>query len=295
MGENEQPADARLDPDQLRRFQEFQQFQQFLRFQEAQQQNDAAAASTPGAAGGPPALPAPPGASPAAGTVPGSASLPVPAPGTAPGPGAAPVPVIDQGRWPPQPPSGPPHPPGSPRTPLWRRVLRLRLVRRLIRLAVTVLVVLLLLNWAYQYYFGEEPEEAAGGGRTETNQLLPTKPSETVRMLYDHIAQGLPDDACALFTDATKQTFATDLGAPDCPQAMRQLSAAVQRKSSYAEPVFRNDTTKVPAGTTTEISSCADLVVQGGQRLGRFTLTRQDNGGWIISGHENEPADCVGG
>ncbi len=61
---------------------------------------------------------------------------------------------------------------------------------------------------------------------------------------------------------------------------------------TYREPVVSKDS-MVQSGDRAEVSSCA-MTVTGGPKLGKLLLTKQQDGGWIISGHTAEPADCQG-
>jgi hypothetical protein len=169
------------------------------------------------------------------------------------------------------------------------------------RLAIAAIIfgglVTLVVYVVYQLFYAADPEgppaSVTGGGRTNTNVLLPTNPYETVRSVYQRIAEDVPDVACGQFTDEAAQQFATDFGAADCPAAVAQLNTQVDKspggKNAYAEPDFHGKMQEFanPDVTTIQISSC-DLGVNAGPRLGLFTLSRIAANQWIITGHRTE-------
>ncbi|WP_424189945.1 hypothetical protein ACOBQX_14270 [Actinokineospora sp. G85] len=176
--------------------------------------------------------------------------------------------------------------------PLWRKVLLSKWFRRVIYL----LVVVLLLNWAYDKYFGgpdeDLPASQTGGGKTERTVLFATNPKEAVRAFYDNVAQETLPDACTRFaTEQVAQSFATHFNAPDCPTAVKRLHTQVTSKNNYAEVFFPTAVSLVPdAGGEVRVSSC-DLEVNSGPRLGVFTVKEIDKsraGQWTIVRHERE-------
>jgi hypothetical protein len=216
-----------VDPEQLRRFEQFQEYQRFLEFQEYQREHG----------GLPPATPP------------------------------------------------------AKKRPLYQRVLRSKLFRRL----VVLLVLIIAASWAYEHYFGTDdnlPASVTGGGRTTRTVLFATDPKEAVRAFYDNVAQGVLPDACNRLADEkVEQQFANDFGAADCPSAINALHAQVQHRNDYAEVFFPSSLNLTPgADGTVVVSSCA-LEVNGGPRLGRFTLkvipgSRGDQ--WTITAHAPE-------
>lgn len=246
------PPAPPIDAEQLRQFRQFQQFQQFLRFQEAQHQ--AGTDLTPVATG---------------------------ETSTARPPAAL-----------------PPPPPSRPRAPGWLRWLG----KKLLGWLIFFLLLAMALTWAYNYFFGtgdESGSESAaklGGGTYHTEEILSTEPHEAVRQVYDAIAQESPRtngplvaQACGRFDDRTQQRFATNLGYPDCRQAVLALHERVTHVNDYAESIRprRYD----PDATNLRIDSC-DFDIQGGPALGVFTVTRVEMGQWLITGHEPGPATC---
>ena len=246
---------AEIDPEQLRQFQEFQRFQDYQKFQQAQQGQ------------GPLALP------------PGQV-------GPASQPPAVPPPIQTVYVKP------------EPK-PVWQIILSSKLVRWLVML----LILLLLANYGYNKWFGggDDPGDVANdSGGTKGNIIAPLKAygtQGTVGIFYKHVSQGSDVQACNLFAEdgRAKQKFTTAFSAPDCGAAVRALKAKVLDVSAYEQPAFPESMYKEPLTTTVEVSSCKDLFVTGGPRLGAFVLTQQVNKTWIISDYTAEPADCVTG
>ncbi len=178
-------------------------------------------------------------------------------------------------------------PPAPPPAPLWKKVLGSKLVRRLILLAI----ILVLASYAYNRFFGTNDEDLpasmTGGGTTDTNLVLDTNPYETVRKVYHHIAQNVPEQACGRFTTEAAQQFATDVRSSTCAQAVAGLNAQVTNKNAYAEVDFHGKMGGVPTEDTIEINSC-ELGVSNGPRLGVFTVQRIAKDQWIITGHRSE-------
>lgn len=205
------------------------------------------------------------------------------------GTGTSPVP------WTAQPPPPPPRPP-------WQRVLRSKVFRRLALLAILVLTAPLWLPLALTGLgnllgldFGrgddDRPASEVGGGKTETNLILDTNPYETVRKVYHHIAQNVPEQVCGRFTDEARRQFAVNHQVPTCETAVTKLHAQVDTapgsKNAYAEVDFRGKMGQVPAEGTATISSC-ELGVTAGPRLGVFVLNRIAKDQWIIAAHRTE-------
>lgn len=168
--------------------------------------------------------------------------------------------------------------------------------KRLLRTLLTAVVVLLLgvLGFWYFFLYHPEPDRPSGAGPQGGTPILPTTPKESVRAVYHYVAAKQPAVACALFSKEGAQRFAADLGEPTCAAAVQHASTQVQDKSSYGDPKFRDDAAVI-SDASASVSSCAMSWSGGGPRLGSFILQRQQNGGWIISGHQNDPADCVTG
>jgi hypothetical protein len=177
--------------------------------------------------------------------------------------------------------------------PLWKKILRSKLVRRLIYL----LIILLLLSWAYQHYFGNPnenlPASITGGGLYHTNHILKDNPYAAVRQVYLRIADDSPPFACGVFTDEAAQQFAQHFNAADCPHAIDLLNKQIDRSpgaggvDAYSNPDFHGKMGEKPDSGTATISSC-ELGVTAGPRLGAFTVSRVENGQWIITAHQIE-------
>lgn len=175
------------------------------------------------------------------------------------------------------------------RKPLWRKALASKALRRL----VLLLIVILGLYFAYQHYFGSADEDLpaseTGGHTFKDRTMLQTQPNQSVRMVYQRVAENVPDVACGQFTDEAARQFAADTGAADCPQAIALLNGQVTgRKNDYAEPTFPSEYRNLPSTTNDlEISSCK-LSVTGGPKLGWFRLQKVERDQWIITQHRQE-------
>lgn len=173
--------------------------------------------------------------------------------------------------------------------PLWRKALASKGLRKL----VAVLLIVLALYWAYQYYFGSNnddlPASETGGHTFKDRTLLQTAPDQTVRFVYQRIAENRPDRVCPQFTDEAAQQFAADWGAADCPAAVALLAAQVTGpKNNYAEPTFPSEYRHISStASVLEISSCRVDVV-GGPKLGWFRLQKVERDQWIVTQHRQE-------
>jgi hypothetical protein len=247
-----QPAASQpLDEEQLRQFQQFQQFQDYLKFSEAQREGGGELVSQPSA---------------------------------------------PHQNWLPQPSGGPRGelvPAGSPRrkAPTWLK----RLGGKILGWIVALVIIGIALYWGYHKLFpssadDNRPAAETGGGTYHTNHVFSKQPYEAVRIVYQKIGQGLVDDACGRFDEATQQKFATDLGFGDCKLAVEGLAPQVNSKNAYAESMPSSISEPIPGNTFT-ISSCR-FGIHGGPALGAFTVTKVDGGQWLITGHANEPNPC---
>jgi hypothetical protein len=175
----------------------------------------------------------------------------------------------------------------SPPKPLWKKALTSKAVRKFALFAIFAL----LLYIAYDYYFGSNnedlPASMTGGGKTDTNLVLDTNPYETVRKVYHHIAQNVPQQACGRFTTDAARQFANDFNAADCAAAVSALHKEVTGRNGYAEVDFRGKMGQTPDAGVVEISSC-ELGVSNGPRLGVFTVNRIQKDQWIITAHRTE-------
>jgi hypothetical protein len=158
--------------------------------------------------------------------------------------------------------------------------------RALVPTGIVILAVISGVN----YFLAPVDSTAASGGNgtgVQQNSVFPQSPKDTVRAVYHYIAANNPDLACALFLPSGAQAFATDLGGTSCHTA----AAKVTNTAGYNAMVIPDGSATI-SGPTATISSC-QLTVDGGQRLGEFTLSKRTDGGWAIIGHKNEPADCA--
>lgn len=179
------------------------------------------------------------------------------------------------------------------RAPRWLRWLGMKVLAWLIFFLLTAIAV----TWAANYFLGSDESEGppaakTGGGKYHTNTILPENPYETVRTLYDHIAQETkPSLACGLFDDSARQAFVAHLGYQNCGQAIRALQKQVTHDNNYAESIDTN----VGRPTTAEhvrVSSC-EFDISGGPALGTFIVERVERGQWLITGHRSGPVHCA--
>ncbi|RRO13000.1 hypothetical protein EIL87_25395 [Saccharopolyspora rhizosphaerae] len=178
--------------------------------------------------------------------------------------------------------------------PWWKQalgLLRLKWVRR----ALYVIIALLLLNLAYDHYFGEgdgSSSESGTGGSAPVDAVPVTaqNPQQAVRSLHNYLRAQPPEQACALFDDDGKADFAAAHGAPDCGAAARSLHAQITDPNAYANPRFDHDAV-VEMGAEAQVRGCR-MRVTGGPTLGTFKLTRTPQGGWTISAYALTSATC---
>jgi hypothetical protein len=196
--------------------------------------------------------------------------------------------------------------PPSAKKPLWQRILQRKLVRRLALLAILLataplwwnLLLAGIVNLATLAFGSEEAQKPAsetGGGTYHTNRVLKDSPYEAVRQVYQRLADDDPPYACGVFDDRAAQQFAVNFGAADCPAAVHQLTARIDKsrpyKNTWADEqglplVVDGIELKTPPSSVTsvDISSCEVTV---SPKLGRFTVSKVDNG-WLITAHRLE-------
>ncbi len=180
--------------------------------------------------------------------------------------------------------------------PWWKRALRLlrfKFIRRLIYLAVAVLLVFAGINYTIDRYLGGGDQSSPGAPGNQNpglSPVLPTDPKETIIGVYSKIAF-TPEATCQLFDEPAGARFAADYGAPTCLAAAQRLHQQVTDPTKYKNNLDYGQGAVEIVEQRAAIYSCR-MTVDGGPRLGAFGLTRTPNGGWIISGHRNEPADC---
>ncbi|RJQ69441.1 hypothetical protein D5S17_30070 [Pseudonocardiaceae bacterium YIM PH 21723] len=164
-------------------------------------------------------------------------------------------------------------------------------IRWLKRLARYTLFTLFLFAVVWYFFVEDSGSDQQGSGSRPAPSLAQT-PDRAVKDLYTFVADGRADSVCSGFTADAAKAFAGDLGVADCKDVTKQLTPKITDAQSYSE-VKIPATAIVESAGKAEISSCA-MTVKGGPRLGKLLLTKQQDGGWIISGHTAEPADCQG-
>lgn len=182
--------------------------------------------------------------------------------------------------------------------PAWKRLLGLlcyKTVRRLLYLLAALLFAWWLLHYAFGDIMNNGDTSGPGGGvpgkQDFSTAPIPSRdPATAVGGVYNYIAYNSAGDACALFNEAGRQAFANSYGTPSCVEAVQQIHAEVADPVQYPNIKIGRDA-ETTSGANSSVSSC-ELDVQGGPRLGRFHLTQNPKGGWLISGHEHEPPDC---
>ncbi|MBV8933077.1 MAG: hypothetical protein JOZ47_22495 [Kutzneria sp.] len=159
-------------------------------------------------------------------------------------------------------------------------------------LVPTGMVILAVLG-GVNYFLSPVDTTASTGGNgsgVQQSSVFPQSPRETVRAVYHYIAAANPDLTCALFMPSGAKAFATDFGADNCRDAVTKIS----NRTGY-DTISIPDSAVATSGTTATVDSC-QFTVEGGQRLGEFTLTKRADSGWAITGHKNsDPPDCLTG
>lgn len=296
--EQNQPAprqEPRLDPEQLRQFQEFQRFQAYLRFTATSgtaTQGDEIQPWTP-------------------------PQVPVPAQETTPVPYRLPEPPAAD---PPTPPTGNPllhrqlagvqrqltelteaqrRAERATNPPLWRKILRNKWVHRLIALIVLLLVG----SWLFGPKKNETKEQQAKPITGEEMRVPERTPLDAVYFVY-YQAAGLPElhttsaqykaatELCGRdFTPPGSDAFGRAFGKDRCADALLAISKLISNPDAYGEQFTSNTGLHFTSPGHAYISSC-ELNVEGGPLLGKFTLTRDSNGGWPITGFSREHRPC---
>ncbi|MFC7341672.1 hypothetical protein [Saccharopolyspora griseoalba] len=176
-------------------------------------------------------------------------------------------------------------PPKTEARPWWKKalgLLRYKAIRRILYL----LVALLLLNWAYNHYFGssDRADEAdpvqAHRDHLHTNPIRQTKPMNAVRTVYDALATE-PGTVCEKFTPQGRAGFARGNNAPDCQAAVNAITAQITEPMLFKNPNFTGAALDHAQQDDVTIRGC-DTQVTGGPNLGDFELHRQPTGGWVI-------------
>lgn len=176
--------------------------------------------------------------------------------------------------------------------PVWKKLLRSRLVSWLVVLAVLIAGGI----WVLQHFFGSRTQGPAATpqpvDRPGAVALGGTHPDETVIGIYHNVAAGNARDVCVVFTDAGKRQFAADNGVPTCEDAVRKLHAQVTDVTAYNNSLVSSRDVGVDDGDSYQrnsfvVTSCA-AGITGGPRLGEFALVRAPNRTWIVAGHRNE-------
>jgi hypothetical protein len=185
------------------------------------------------------------------------------------------------------PPGAVPPPPQAPKgRPWWKKVLRSKLFQKL----VFLVLVLIGLTWAYNYYFGPAPDDntvqgGAGPGTQDEPGRRVENPAVGMMTLYEFVAAG-DKNACTLFEKSAAQAFAVDLGAQDCVSAVAALKGTVDGNLERPDVKWRGL-------QTVTVSSCTDIRAKPGTKLlGSFVFTNKGNG-WTITDHARESDPCV--
>jgi hypothetical protein len=183
-----------------------------------------------------------------------------------------------------------------PGRPLWQRILLSRYVRAPLGCLVVLLVLGLVTYIVLLRFLHVDDDPGVGpdgkqirGGPNQSNQVLPQSPKDAIRAVYQYTGVNNGKLVCLLLTPDAAKTFAANLGAPTCEQAVAGAAAKVTDAGAYGNPKFP-DGSAVVTGDQADVRSCVTTVT-GGPRLGLFHLSKQ-SGGWLIIGHENEPIDC---
>lgn len=171
----------------------------------------------------------------------------------------------------------------------WRYALlalRFRPVRWLLYLVLAFVLASLLID----HYFGSSEDSSSHTG-TPGNQdpglspVISSAPKEAVIGLHNYLANQ-PEAACDLMNGSGQRQFARGNNAPDCLSAVRAVHSRITNPAEYAIPAFEpNAIRQVPGDAA--VSSCR-ITVEGGPKLGKFGLSQQRNGGWVIDSFRPE-------
>lgn len=184
--------------------------------------------------------------------------------------------------------------PQAPRQPGGKRWWLVVLGSSIFWRALFFLLVVFSAVWAYNHFFGvDDPGDIASnsGGVTGAAQgpRAPTGQQGTVGLFYNHVGQKNPGLGCPLMVnEQTQKKFAQAYGAADCKEAFTKLNAQVTSVAKYEQIAFPSEMMKTPTTTKVIVDSC-ELTVDGGPRLGTFTVEKV-NAGWVIT--DWSPGEC---
>ncbi|WP_156365177.1 hypothetical protein [Sciscionella sediminilitoris] len=182
--------------------------------------------------------------------------------------------------------------------PLWKRILRSAPVRWVVGLIVVIAIA----SWAIDHYFGgggEEDSPQAKFPLARPQQQVKVgvdSPKDAVAELYREVgmaaaspgsAAELGKHACLMFNDQAARKFAQQHGAPDCAQALGRIT--VPDPDSYREVSLKGLPETPNQATSTTIDSCS-FPVNGGPKLGTFTLSVVHENKWLIT--DVTPSHC---
>lgn len=181
--------------------------------------------------------------------------------------------------------------------PTWQKILRNKWLHRALWLVIVVAVASWGVPRLIHHYLGGDSDQATNGAALRPGEIpgsgrLETNPKDAVAAVYHIIAETPPDSACLEFSPRARGTFAADLHAPTCRQAVRTLHARLGPAGVNAYSFVQvPDTAVTRSAGTARISSCA-MGVDAGPRLGLFVVTENQFDEWQITGHSNEPDPC---
>jgi hypothetical protein len=190
------------------------------------------------------------------------------------------------------PPPYPPHPQHPGRKPLWKIILGSWLVRRLISIAIVLGVLYLV----YQHFFGGGGGNGSAGsphpGTPEEKHVYPQGANNAVHYVYQAITLqgGYASDMCMINLNPRAQAeFADAVHANTCLDAVSLLHKQITDPTyGTRDNPYLGALPEPPAGQQfATISSCS-FPVHGGPALGTFTLTREPNDQWLISGYDGQ-------
>jgi hypothetical protein len=198
----------------------------------------------------------------------------------------------------------------APKTPVWKKILFSKGFRKLLLVAVAIIGVI----WAYNHYFGPADGGAAGTpdaplapGSGATSVIFAETAEAAVRQVHVLVANTaakqaggdaagateMAKSACALFDGNGKRAFAASFGTgEDCMAAVKVAAGKVTQPSQFSKTVVDSGKVRPKAGQTPATISSCDLEVNGGPRLGQFTVIRYQPREWLISGYEPESDPC---
>ncbi|EWM15522.1 hypothetical protein [Kutzneria sp. 744] len=135
---------------------------------------------------------------------------------------------------------------------------------------------------------GSTGSGAAGGGQPLKGEA---DPNFVVVSAYAAVAADEPDLVCSsVLGGIGGVSFAKDLGAANCAEAIHKASKAVTDRNAYAGVTVPQGAVHKDGTAAATVYSCA-MSITGGESLGTFKVGNTANG-WIVLDHQPDPPSC---